>query len=790
MGILGFILLIIALAYLIYDDRKQFAELRKFKKLMRKVRREARKESWQRIRNRVANPRNAAHEKDVLLKETKLYHGVILEFSFPEYRQGNLDFINETLSRYALKDVTVTDHTGALVRSENGDGEYALKSCTLKCDLMPSGSGLDFRISTMAAAKTVRDCGLLWQQKNPDRKLCRKVFRELGIAYALVVVHHNRAVHLPEREIIPRDRKPQVRTVPVPPKKAPPVRTDSKTKYCCGRPGKDTLVFRYEDGTLYIEGQGRLRCGQWPWLTAPIRHVVIASGCTAIADFAFRNHENLESISLPDTLRTIGERAFAYCTSLREVTVPDSVTGIGKGAFDHCKNLARVYLPRNLAQIHPHTFCYCEGLQDVQIPDSVHYIGTRAFYRVKSVKNLPRNLGNWGTKTPGYSKRPYGLGEEAFADAGLPDHIEIPERMHTLPERVFWGSKTLVSVTLPRCLREVGESAFGSCGSLTDITLPEGMTKINRGVFRGCTSLTGIMLPKGVTAIGAYAFYDCTNLTDIVLPEGVAEIGEYAFWDCSSLTDITLPESITEIGAFAFKQCKSLVSLELPDSVRKVGKGAFAQTGIVHAVLPGYMGWIPQNLFAGCKSLQSVVLPDGITGIGDSAFDGCGSLEEIKIPDQVTSIGRRAFHSCVKLTSLKLPESLTRLEAAAFACCSGLTEMVIPSGITCIPQSTFASCTGLTSVTIPDSVTEIAIWGFTNCTALKDLHIPATVTFIGTSAFTDVPGIIYHGPSEGLNNWGALSCNGIPTERKPVTINQILWENKRCNDYHRERRKP
>lgn len=914
MKLLGLFLLFILSIYLICDDRKRYAELRKYKKMMRQSRREARKEFWQKMRTRFAKPRKEEPDSGAVLKETKQrYQNVVLDFSFPEYRQENLDFINKTLSRYALKDVTVTDHSGALVKDENGIGHYALKRCTLSCDLMPSGPGLDFQISTMAASKTVLDCGLLWQQKNPGRKLCRKVFRHLGNAYALVVVHHDRATHLPQREIIPRDRKPEgpftleyhfrnrletdldqinadlaryelselklvdfkgylatetktdaqtgektvrywyglddcilrctpakygeryryridtmtvdktlqdggacwrqanpdramrtkvelsfdamdaiivlhhkkpepaavlvpvpvtpKKTAPVPvpilPKPAPPVHFDSKTQYCCGRPGKDTLTFRYENATLYIEGQGRLRCGQWPWLTAPIRHVVIGPGCSAIGDFVFLHCRALETISLPDTLRTIGERAFADCGNLREVMIPDSVTGIGKGAFKGCKSLAKVHLPRNLSQIHPDTFRSCENLQDVQIPDSVHYIGARAFYRVKSVKNLPRNLGSFGTRTPEFSKRPYGLGEEAFAYAGLPEHIEIPEGMDTLPERVFWGCETLVSVTISRGLREIGEGAFGWCSRLFDITLPEGITKINREVFRGCTSLTDITLPKGVTEIGAYAFCDCISLAGITIPDGVKEIKEYAF-----------------------KQCESMVSLELPVSVMKVGRGAFARTGIVHAALPGHMGWIPQDLFVGCKGLQSVVLPDGITSIGDSAFDGCGSLEEIKIPDQVTSIGRRAFHSCVKLKSLKLPESLTRLEQAAFACCSGLTEIVIPSGITYIPQSTFASCTGLTSVSIPDSVTEIAIWGFTNCTALKGLHIPATVTFIGTSAFTDVPGIIYHGPSEGLNNWGALSRNGIPTERKPVTVNQILWENKRCNDYHRERRKP
>lgn len=187
MKLLGLFLLFILSIYLICDDRKRYAELRKYKKMMRQSRREARKEFWQKMRTRFAKPRKEEPDSGAVLKETKQrYQNVVLDFSFPEYRQENLDFINKTLSRYALKDVTVTDHSGALVKDENGIGHYALKRCTLSCDLMPSGPGLDFQISTMAASKTVLDCGLLWQQKNPGRKLCRKVFRHLGNAYALV----------------------------------------------------------------------------------------------------------------------------------------------------------------------------------------------------------------------------------------------------------------------------------------------------------------------------------------------------------------------------------------------------------------------------------------------------------------------------------------------------------------------------------------------------------------------------------------------------------------------------
>ena len=260
-------------------------------------------------------------------------------------------------------------------------------------------------------------------------------------------------------------------------------------KIFCSRPGKDTLVWHMVDDTLYIEGQGRLRCGSNNWFRDTVRHVVIAPGCTAIADFVFQKHHNLESIDLPDTLRTIGERAFCRCEKLREVNIPDSVIGIGKGAFSGCKNLEKVHLPRNLTQIHDDTFFYCASLENVQIPDSVHYIGSHAFHRVKSINNLPLNLGNWGTKTLGYCKRGCGLGVGAFAIAGLPAHIEIPDRVSIISEGAFGGCKSLVSVKFPRYVTEIGENAFF-----------------------GCSQLECLEIPETVTEIGGYAFYDVPHI--------------------------------------------------------------------------------------------------------------------------------------------------------------------------------------------------------------------------------------------------------------------------------------
>ena len=495
-----------------------------------------------------------------------------LEYHFRYRQETDLEQINADLARYELSRLELVDSKGYLATETTTDAKTGEKTvrywcglddCVFRCTLARFGMGHSYRIDTMTMEKTTDDCAAFWRTNNPDRTIRTMVELTFPEARAIVVLHHKKA----ESAATP---------APVPSKKAPPVRADSNSKYCCGRPGKDTLVFWYEDGTLYIEGQGRLRCGQWHWLRSPIRHVVIGPGCSAIGDFVFQHCRTLETVVLPDTLRTIGERAFAYCTGLREVTIPDSVTGIGKGAFDYCKNLSKVYLPRNLAQIHSNTFRFCEALEDVQIPDSVHYIGARAFYRVKSVNNLPRNLGNWGTRTSWYSTRQYGLGEAAFAYVGLPSHIEIPDRISVIPEAAFRGCKTLTSVKFPRYyLREIGNSAFFECTSLQEAVIPDTVTRIGGCAFADCVKLEVLKLPEKLKQLDPAAFASCPHLTEIIIPYGITCIPLNTFSRCAGLVCVSIPDSVTEIGPWGFEGCTALKALHIPSTVNKIGRLAF-----------------------------------------------------------------------------------------------------------------------------------------------------------------------------------------------------------------------
>ena len=96
------------------------------------------------------------------------------------------------------------------------------------------------------------------------------------------------------------------------------------------------------------------------------------------------------AVVIPDTydglpVTSIGDYAFAYCTSLASVTIPDSVTSIGWGAFAYCTSLSTVAIGNGVTSIGDYAFAYCTSLASVTIPESVTSIGSYAFYNCTSL---------------------------------------------------------------------------------------------------------------------------------------------------------------------------------------------------------------------------------------------------------------------------------------------------------------------------------------------------------------------------------------------------------------------
>ena len=510
---------------------------------------------------------------------------------------------------------------------------------------------------------------------------------------------------------------------------------------------KDAIIDEYgvkysRDGKKLLEAL----CG---------KEYVVREGTEVICDEAFRWCKSLQSVTIPNSVKSIGDYAFSSCKSLQSVTIPNSVKSIGDYAFSGCKSLQSVTIPNSVTSIGNWAFCWCVSLQSVTIPNSVKSIGDKAFSDCHSLQSV--TIPNSVTS----------IGNEAFSRCKSLQYVTIPNSVTSIGDGVFGECVSLQSVTIPNSVTSIGNSAFFSCESLQSVTIPNSVTNIGNSAFYWCRSLQSITIPSSVTKIGDYAFELCESLQSITIPNSVTSIRNGAFSRCYSLQNVTIPNSVTSIGNEAFSGCKSLQNVTIPNSVTSIGNEAFSRCkSLQYVTIPNSVTSIGDGVFRECVSLQSVTIPNSVTKIGDYAFSGCESLQSITIPNSVTSIEEGAFFLCKSLQSITIPSSVTKIGDGAFGGCNicfficnstyfqnddvclfnkdktaivsrikNCVNYIIPNSVTKIGDGTFCGCESLQSVTIPNSVTSIGNGAFIRCYSLQSVTIPNSVTSIGDGAF-------------------------------------------------------
>ena len=463
--------------------------------------------------------------------------------------------------------------------------------------------------------------------------------------------------------------------------------------------------------------------------TGSASDITIPGKATAIADEALRG-TTAERITVPATVRTIGDRAFADAQQLKalvfedtadhpsqltaigaeaaantpaltEVAVPSKAASLGEGAFAD-SGITRLSLPDSLTSIPARLVKNSSLLTEAVVGNAVTEIGEAAFSAAHSLKGLSVRQAD-GSTAPGFPSSLVTIGQEAFNATGLG------------------------SVDLPASVRTIGDAAFNAIERLSHVGLNEGLVSIGSSAFR-TTGITEIVIPDSVTTVGSSAFSECSALTSAHIGRGV-EAGQLsdAFTSSRQLSGFTVaPDNASYEavdGVLYSKDHTSLVvypagkgsgtTYTVLDETTRIESGAFNSAPLKGVVLPSSLRSIGDWAFSG-SYLESLVLPKAFETFGECAFSGMPSLARVDLGGTKT-IGEQAFLASHALQEVDFRADLGRL--------------------TTIGAYAFAE-TGLVSAVLPDSVTSLGDGAFTRSTDLKEVHLGSGLTELGARVFT------------------------------------------------------
>ena len=470
-----------------------------------------------------------------------------------------------------------------------------------------------------------------------------------------------------------------------------------------------------------------------------VEEIILGANVTVIEDNAFENCRSVKTISIPEGVTKIGDNAFERCIELKSVTLPESLVTVGYAAFNNCTSLTEIYIPAGVTTLGEAVFSDCTGLEKIEVSEN------NKNYCSKSGVLFDKDV----TKLLFY---PIAKTDKSYT---------VPDGIVEIGSKIFSSSKSLTEIKIPDSVKKIGYGAFMDCVSLVDINLPDSITDIDMSAFNGCSSLENITLPKNLKVIKNATFYNCEALKTVVLPDGLETIESLAFDTCTSLDNVVIPDSVTVIEQSAFSDCTSLGNIKMSNNVTAIGSRAFEGTLFVNnqnTDVKYLANWaIDSN-----RNAENITVKEGTIGLAGGIFSYNQKLNKVTLPDSLRYIGEGAFIGCSALASVTVPDGVTKLDYETFEYCSSLTEVNLPDSISDIHSSAFfktpylknqtdsVKYAGKVAIGCDDNVEKILVkdgtlaiggYAFDYNKSITEVILPNSLRVINKESFYDCTGL-------------------------------------------------
>lgn len=527
-----------------------------------------------------------------------------------------------------------------------------------------------------------------------------------------------------------------------------------------------TDVFANTDGSDVFEMDGTTLVKY----TGTAKTVSVSDTVKVIGEEAFAGNDYVTEIKLPASVEKISYRAFADCSSLEKITISDKVVSVSSGAFSNCTALKEFYIGANLRELGYGVFAGCDSLEKLTLSkDNTYFMYKDGLLYDDEGKILYCVLKGANLKKVSLPATVETIMPYAFWGCDTIEAVGLSEYIDYLDDYSLANLKNLESIVIPYSVEHIGLKAFADCVSLKDVTIHPTVKSIHDTAFDGCVRLNIIAEPGSV----AYEYFEKLTFQPIVEEEyeDVEDIIYNIGDNVASIEDVVTgkaegPNSLADENLLGMTVVSSGHAVILIDNTKQtVNKGdsynedkeqetsannsqtqnseiidLFSTTDVKGNTIPKYTivnNEIASKAYYNSQNMADYIMPDSITAINDFAF-ARSNLSALTIPDTVSSIGYGAFYHCDSLEKVVIPTSVTDIEPFAFDNTKWLEDwfatgqefLIVGDGIL------LAYNGGDSHVTIPEGVKKIAPYAFYKHNGLISVSLPDSLKEIGEAAFS------------------------------------------------------